>query len=280
MCEDRTKQDRNARDARLQDAEDAFEEWARHLAEDAFAEPIAPERGGSQSLAKWWYSTRDRLDRCTIAPVREPRRRRRNEASASAFLVDARELSVAAQGVGSFWLGDPVVLDVWVRPTGAEFSYSHPSGALVLTGPDHPRARRAWDRGAIAGSRVVWHNYLVPAADWTPWLAAEAMRRWARRQAGRPDVEVSTSVFDPLWRADWPGSRPRIEELAERATMTVTLSTAQLAGCWDVAPLDEGRLLLSPHLEPTIEEIEAEQGGRIDREEFELRWGHLPREEG
>lgn len=61
-------------------------------------------------------------------------------------------------------------------------------------------------------------------------------------------------------------------------TRTVTLSEPELAGQWDVEPLDDGRLLLSPHVGPTIAEIEAEYGERLRGEEFQRRWGHLPRD--
>jgi hypothetical protein len=59
-------------------------------------------------------------------------------------------------------------------------------------------------------------------------------------------------------------------------TKTVTLTEPEIAGEWDVEALDDGRLLLSPHVGTTIEEIEAEHGQRLQGEEFERRWGHLP----
>lgn len=59
---------------------------------------------------------------------------------------------------------------------------------------------------------------------------------------------------------------------------TVTLTEPELAGRWDVEPLEDGRLLLSPHVGPSIDEIEAEFGERLQGEEFERRWGHLPRD--
>jgi hypothetical protein len=59
-------------------------------------------------------------------------------------------------------------------------------------------------------------------------------------------------------------------------TKTVTLTEPELAGERDVEPLEDGRLLLSPHVGPTIEELEAEQGERLRGQEFERRWGHLP----
>ena len=59
---------------------------------------------------------------------------------------------------------------------------------------------------------------------------------------------------------------------------TVTLTERELAGEWDVEPLEDGRLLLSPHVGPTIVEIEAEHGERLQGEAFERRWGHLPRD--
>lgn len=59
-------------------------------------------------------------------------------------------------------------------------------------------------------------------------------------------------------------------------TNTVTLTQPELDGQWDVEPLGDGRLLLSPHLGPTIAEIEADHGERLQGEEFQRRWGHLP----
>ena len=59
---------------------------------------------------------------------------------------------------------------------------------------------------------------------------------------------------------------------------TVTLTEPELAGQWDVEPLEDGRLLLSPHVGPRIEEIEAEHGERLQGEAFERRWGDLPRD--
>lgn len=73
-------------------------------------------------------------------------------------------------------------------------------------------------------------------------------------------------------------SDPTIEDVAKDTTTTVTLTEPELAGEWDVEPLEDGRLLLSPHLGPTIEEIEREHGERLGGEEFERRWGHLPRD--
>ncbi len=66
--------------------------------------------------------------------------------------------------------------------------------------------------------------------------------------------------------------------MAKDTTKTVTLTEPELAGEWDVEPLEDGRLLLSPHLGSTIEEIERELGERLGGEEFERRWGHLPRD--
>lgn len=59
-------------------------------------------------------------------------------------------------------------------------------------------------------------------------------------------------------------------------TTTATLTDPDLAGRYDVEALNDGRLLLSPHLGPTIGEIEAEHGQRLQGQEFERRWGHLP----
>lgn len=70
---------------------------------------------------------------------------------------------------------------------------------------------------------------------------------------------------------------PTITEVAKQMTTTVTLTEPALAGRWDVEALD-GRLLLSPHLGPTIAELEAEHGARLTGEEFDRRWGHLPRD--
>lgn len=56
---------------------------------------------------------------------------------------------------------------------------------------------------------------------------------------------------------------PRIEEVVKHMTKTVTLTEPELVGQWDVEPLDDGQLLLSPHLGPTIEEIEADHGERL-----------------
>lgn len=67
------------------------------------------------------------------------------------------------------------------------------------------------------------------------------------------------------------------EEVARHVTKTVTLNEPEFAGRWDVEPLADGRLLLSPHVGPTIVEIEAEYGERLQGEEFERRWGHLRR---
>jgi hypothetical protein len=59
---------------------------------------------------------------------------------------------------------------------------------------------------------------------------------------------------------------------------TVTLTGAGVAGEWDVERLEDGRLLLSPHLGPSIDELEREHGQRVSGEEFERRWGDLPRD--
>ena len=59
---------------------------------------------------------------------------------------------------------------------------------------------------------------------------------------------------------------------------TVTLTEPGVAGEWDVESLDDGRLLLSPHIGPSIVELEAEYGERLQHEAFERRWDHLPRD--
>lgn len=58
----------------------------------------------------------------------------------------------------------------------------------------------------------------------------------------------------------------------------VTLTEPDLAGRWDVEELDDGRLVLSPHLGPTVDELEGEYGERLQGEAFERRWGHLRRD--
>jgi hypothetical protein len=64
--------------------------------------------------------------------------------------------------------------------------------------------------------------------------------------------------------------------VAKPVTKTVTLTEPELAGEWDVEPLEGGRLLLTPHVEPTIDGLQAEYGERLGGEEFKHRWGHLP----
>ena len=59
-------------------------------------------------------------------------------------------------------------------------------------------------------------------------------------------------------------------------TKTVTLTGAGVAGEWDVEPLEDGRLLLSPHVSSSIDELEREHGPRVRDDEFARRWGHLP----
>jgi hypothetical protein len=66
--------------------------------------------------------------------------------------------------------------------------------------------------------------------------------------------------------------------VAKRSITTVTLSEPEVAGRWDVEPLEDGRLLLSPHLGPTIEELERDHGQRVRDDEFARRFGHLPRD--
>jgi hypothetical protein len=73
------------------------------------------------------------------------------------------------------------------------------------------------------------------------------------------------------------GWNPRIRVMAE-VPKTVTLTGAGVAGEWDVERLEDGRLLLSPHLGPSIDELEREHGQRVSGEEFERRWGDLPRD--
>lgn len=63
-------------------------------------------------------------------------------------------------------------------------------------------------------------------------------------------------------------------------TRTVTLTEPNIAGRWDVEPLEDGRLLLSPHLEQTVKELEQEHGKRLKGKAFARRWGHLPRDGG
>lgn len=174
------------------------------------------------------------------ASTAEPSRGRASGASVAdgstrSFLGGADKLAVEACEVGPTEPGAPTLFDVWVRPAGAEFAFSDPSAALVLVGPRHRRARRAWERGTIAGSPVAFASYLVPAPVWTPYLAAEAMRRWARRLAGRQDVAVTTPLFRPH--------------------RTVTLHEPGLAGHWDVETFVDGRVLLTPHVGPRVEPV-------------------------
>ncbi len=61
-------------------------------------------------------------------------------------------------------------------------------------------------------------------------------------------------------------------------TKTVTLTEPVVAGEWDVESLDDGRLLLSPHVGPSVAELEVEYGERLRGEEVERRWGDLPRD--
>jgi hypothetical protein len=62
-------------------------------------------------------------------------------------------------------------------------------------------------------------------------------------------------------------------------TKTVPLTEPELAGQWDVEPLEDGRLLLSRHVGPVVDELAQRAGGeRLSPEEFERRFGHLPRD--
>ena len=61
-------------------------------------------------------------------------------------------------------------------------------------------------------------------------------------------------------------------------TKTVKLTEPDVAGEWDVEPLEDGRLLLSPHIGPTVEQLEAEYGKRLGGKECARRWGALPRD--
>ena len=69
-------------------------------------------------------------------------------------------------------------------------------------------------------------------------------------------------------------------------TKTVTLTEPEpepepepaLAGRWDVGALDVGRLVLSPHIGPTIDELEGKYGERLQGDAFEGRWGDLSRD--
>lgn len=122
----------------------------------------------SRRLARQLRLLPHRIDRLTIARAREPRIRRRREQRARSFLGGAEALAVEGCEVGPTEPGVPSLFDVWVRPAGAELAYTDPSAALVLVGPRHRRARRAWERGTIAGSPVAFASYLVPAPVWTP----------------------------------------------------------------------------------------------------------------
>lgn len=62
-------------------------------------------------------------------------------------------------------------------------------------------------------------------------------------------------------------------------TKTVKLTEPELAGEWDVELLEDGRLLLSPRVGTSVDELARRAGGRrLSAEEFERRWGHLPRD--
>ena len=80
------------------------------------------------------------------------------------------------------------------------------------------------------------------------------------------------------------GPRAGLEETYNRGsgngmTKTVRLTEPELAGVWDVESLDDGRLLLTRHVGPSVEELAERAGGeRLSSEEFQHRWGHLPRD--
>jgi hypothetical protein len=62
-------------------------------------------------------------------------------------------------------------------------------------------------------------------------------------------------------------------------TKTVRLTEPELAGEWDVESLDDGRLLLTPHVGPSVAELAERAGGkRLSSDEFQRRWGHVPRD--
>ena len=61
-------------------------------------------------------------------------------------------------------------------------------------------------------------------------------------------------------------------------TKTVTLTEPEVAGRWDVEALDDERLVLSPNLGPTIDELEGKYGERLQGDAFEGRWGDLSRD--
>lgn len=69
---------------------------------------------------------------------------------------------------------------------------------------------------------------------------------------------------------------PRIRQVAKPVTKTVTLTEPEVAGEWDIEPLDGGRLLLTPHVETTIDELQSQYGERVQGDEFARRWAHLP----
>jgi len=168
MCDHGTTQDHEA---------DAFPEGA-------FEEELVCSGRWSRRLARQLRLLPHRIDRRTVAWARERRIRRRREQRARSFLGGADKLAVEACEVGPTEPGAPTLFDVWVRPAGAEFAFSDPSAALVLVGPRHRRARRAWERGTIVGSPVAFASYLVPAPVWTPYEGSLGLVLW---QAGERD---------------------------------------------------------------------------------------------
>jgi hypothetical protein len=82
------------------------------------------------------------------------------------------------------------------------------------------------------------------------------------------------------WRLVRPrGPNLQFEEVGKGMTKTVTLTEPELAGEWDVEPLEDGRLLLTRHVGPSVDELAERAGGeRLSPEEFQRRWGDLPRD--
>jgi hypothetical protein len=96
--------------------------------------------------------------------------------------------------------------------------------------------------------------------------------RPVRSPAGGPTI-----TLEPLTpRLISGGWNHRIEKEMADVPKTVTLTDAGVDGEWDVEPLEGGRLLLSPHVGPSIDELDREPGPRLCAAEFSRRWGHLP----